>query len=331
MPSCESPTISCQSITIDVCGFELPNLSAVPLGDFCKKYATYTYYYNTALEQIDLPLGGGVELDYLNEEEYTVVDAVTYVGLSCGYRNEGTTSLLTENTHQYNGGTDIINTSRVFSSYGDYDSPCDGTETYTDNVDPGNNYVDDWDVCSVTPVDASNAFSYAAGVFTYNSTEVIDAYTTRNTTITHSYTDEITPSWLKTKIESLSFDDANGDECSSSIEFDGLSCNSPIGATLARYRVGLPTNYSPLSAPRSVYEVTWDEVFVPELSSNPPVLVNARSWVWDGNTSNNASPFYTIPLPLSAGQTQLANFMVVCWKSAKIGYKPTSFEPIIEI
>jgi hypothetical protein len=105
---------------------------------------------------------------------------------------------------------------------------------------------------------------------------------------------------------------------------------------LERYRFGVPDGYSTLEVPRSTWEMTWDEMFAsaawwawydggmegaaPDASL---ALVTARDWTWAGDMEEPWSDWYEISVPETPGETRVVNIMVICWRSTRLGYKPT--------
>lgn len=104
----------------------------------------------------------------------------------------------------------------------------------------------------------------------------------------------------------------------------------------SRYRFGVPSDYSTLELPRTTWEMTWDEVFAsaawwswydggmegaaPDASV---ALVAARDWTWAGDMESPWTDWYEIPIPETPGETRVVNVMVICWRSTRLGYKPT--------
>lgn len=156
-----------------------------------------------------------------------------------------------------------------------------------------------------------------------------------------------------------------GSESSSSIE---SWTQFGVGVTYARYRFGVPEGFSTPEAPRSTWEMRWDEVFFPEAydqwvmdaanhreavaaheaweaceAASPgqcgeepeippdpgpapaqPTVVANREWTWGGSMDAPWSPWFEIPLPEGRGQTRTVNILVKCYKSTRIGVKPTA-------
>jgi hypothetical protein len=116
-----------------------------------------------------------------------------------------------------------------------------------------------------------------------------------------------------------------------------LLCEKLVGATKARYRFGPPVDYT-----RSTWEMEWDLVFASTewwtwfdagaTGTEPtpgPSLVSHQSWVWDSEAE--WSDWYEIPLPTEPGETRVVNVLTTCWKSTRIGTKPTASGPEVAL
>jgi len=95
-----------------------------------------------------------------------------------------------------------------------------------------------------------------------------------------------------------------------------------------RYRFGIPTGYT-----RSTWEMQWDEGFFPKawldwdsggrIGPEPtrPSLLASRSWNYSGG--DGISEWFYPAVPADVGETRIVNVMVKCWKSTRLGVKPT--------
>ena len=141
-------------------------------------------------------------------------------------------------------------------------------------------------------------------------------------------------------VESLELpnEDCGGTECKTTLEKSPeptedpfTSDNLTLDATLARYRFGTPEGYD-----RSVWEMGLDEVTASQewwdwynagatgIEPAPgPSLVAHRSWTWDGMT--DWSDWYQISLPGDNGEARVANVLVICYNSTRIGVLPTAY------
>jgi len=150
-----------------------------------------------------------------------------------------------------------------------------------------------------------------------------------------------------------------GSACTSSYVVTGEPEGSGsiiLSATKARYRFGVPEDFSTTEAPRSTWEMQWDEVFfptgyddeiddpevtppdpLPEGWEHPriadpeapaPSLVASQEWVWGGSMESPWSPWLEIDVPTEDGETRPVNAMVKCYKSTRLGVKPTAIGEI---
>lgn len=148
----------------------------------------------------------------------------------------------------------------------------------------------------------------------------------------------------------------------------GPAAGADLVATHARYRFGVPEDFSTPEAPRSTWEMQWDEVFFPkeyddwawdvhyyreavaaheaweecealwpgqcgeepEIPPDPgpapvePTVVASRDWTWSGSMNEPWSPWFEIPMPEMEGELRTVNVMVKCYKSTRLGVKPTA-------
>ena len=116
-------------------------------------------------------------------------------------------------------------------------------------------------------------------------------------------------------------------------------------ATWARYRLGVPEFYSTEDEPRSYYEVWWDEVQASddwwdwfdggkegEEPAGGPVLVTSRTWSWGGDMGARWSEWFEMAPPtVSEHAIRVANVMVKCWKSQRLGVVPTAHGDLVEL
>jgi len=104
--------------------------------------------------------------------------------------------------------------------------------------------------------------------------------------------------------------------------------------------------------PRSTYACQWDEVFfpdgydatindpevtppvplpvgwthpqIPDPDASPPSLVQSREWTWGGSLNDPWSEWFEIGPPSEPGETRPVNLLVKCFKSTRLGVKPTA-------
>ena len=107
-----------------------------------------------------------------------------------------------------------------------------------------------------------------------------------------------------------------------------------IDITNARFRVGVPENYSTGPLPKTYYKVTWDTIAAKKTwwawhdggrdGSAPAggvVLVTPEEWIWGGTMGTPFSDWYDIPLEAAAvvTETRVANMRYTHFQSARFG------------
>jgi hypothetical protein len=159
--------------------------------------------------------------------------------------------------------------------------------------------------------------------------------------------------WMEATVakldEEMDFDavpvECMGDSCFSYEERDPKPTLPPWGdinitRQLARYRLGVPENYSTEENPRSFFQIQWDEVFFPkewddwaaggmegESPSVQPSIIAEREWTWGGSMEpedNQFSPWYNLEIQEAPGQVRPVNVLTLCWTSSRIGSVPSS-------
>lgn len=353
-PACGDPRKECQSITIDACGFTLPAPSglAIPAEDQCRLWRSYDGSYEYKSDYAYPPESSTAH----NYESFTFGMEVSYSGTSCATR-------ISESSRSFDSAAiraGYYNWEELYVCSGDWDTPCSGTHTYTDHLDSGNDISEDWVDCP-TSWEASftveGGYSYVSpGQFSYSWSHS-DSETTETIEAVLTYL-PFDVEYMKSIFDGLSFPgDANGSECSSSTEFDPDCPIQPVTMTKARYRLGVPAGFSTETFPRTTYEVQWDEIFFPDgwdrMIDDPdyeppaeepeggwppvpqipdpdrpnPSLVASKEWIWGGSMDgeDQFSEWYEIPIPDTAGETKLMNMLVICYRSSRVGQKPTAF------
>jgi hypothetical protein len=99
-----------------------------------------------------------------------------------------------------------------------------------------------------------------------------------------------------------------------------------------RYRYGIPSGFA-----GSVWEMEWDEVKASKswwawfddgatgIEPSPgPTLVAHRSWDWAGDTGAPWSSWFELMPPEYPGETRTANVLAICYRSTRLGVKPTA-------
>jgi hypothetical protein len=133
--------------------------------------------------------------------------------------------------------------------------------------------------------------------------------------------------------------DATTSGCVSSILGDGLDYAT---VTKARFRVGVPVNYSTTPLPKTVYGLTWQYIAakktwwnwhdggrVGTAPAGGVVLVTPDSWQWGGNMSTQFSDWFDIPLEAQAvaTETRVANMQYTHYLSTRFGSLPVLTGP----
>jgi len=322
-PSCEAPSVSCESISIDACGYSLPYNVSIATADLCKLYKTKS---DTEVRALHYNTDG---TNYSNDETNTEVSEM--FGLSCIERLVSRSHNLDESNAYTPEGDESpssdINVTQVSTT--DSNGVCTGTETYTDNIDSGNNYTNSFPYDVPLAFEPDGTWSYSAGVYTYSFPPgVYDSLIW-----TTAYSNLVTRTSLLTDLDSV-ISTITGpwpdDGCIAITHNTSLSgCDQIDSVTKSRYRYGVPANFSSLSATRSTWEMQWQEVFFPSLSSESPSLVANRSWIWDGNMDHAWSDWYVIDPPSSPGEVRRVNLLVKCYNSTRFGVKPTSHGEVV--
>jgi len=349
MPQCDAPRKECESISLSfACYFDVYLWTGtdpdIPTGDLCMRYGRI---HTSSVVEIHREDSDGYTYDEVEVTEQTIKNLPQEDGC---ISNRATVVAASYNRlkeiHDISPSQD-----RVWNDYYSFSETvaCDGEESFTDSLNPGSNYsnpltcYEDF-IDYRTLINNNSSWSYSSpGVFTRNyfidtSSPPMTPVDTYEYTITVSFLDPFDLTHITAKIGELSYpDDVNGEVCSSIISED-INCPGLISsATLARYRFGIPLGYS-----RSVWEMQWDEVFAPaswwewldggRVGTEPtpgPQLIASKSWTWSG--AGEWSDWYEIPLPTEPGETRVVNVMVKCYKSTRLGVKPTTHGESCEI
>jgi hypothetical protein len=153
---------------------------------------------------------------------------------------------------------------------------------------------------------------------------------------------------LNTDLPAVCDECYDGTDCKSSIDADpeptvAFDADIGVDAVLAGYRFGVPEDFSTTEAPRSTWEMQWDLVnaslewwewyddgMTGDEPTPGPTLVSSESWTWGGDMDEPWSEWFEIPIPES-GETRVVNVMTICWRSTRIGTKPTAWGDQVEI
>jgi hypothetical protein len=133
--------------------------------------------------------------------------------------------------------------------------------------------------------------------------------------------------------------------------------------TVGTYRVGVPDGFSTGDAPRSVYELRWEEIWFPTdweawlarktahdswAAADPetrgdepeaagpepakPSLLASREWIWSGADGERSEWFdLSRPPDAGAGEARVVNMLVTCYRCAATGVKPTAHGEFYEM
>ena len=333
---CDEPRKECESITTDACGYLLPDHEGLADEEKCllftKKNVSERVEYSFSDETTT------INSDELAQTTWQKWDD----GTTCDVRLFSTTYDETETNVVVIDGETTSDQSTVIHLQSGIGQPCNGSVTYTDGVDPENSYTDTLDSGCVS-IDFSPDGTYTYASHTYTQTSVVGDTTT---TISISYTDQVTAAILAEQLERKIALIEEGDpwpetECVSKVtetkildDEDNVICRQVDSAQKARYRFGVPAGFSTTEHPRSTYEAQWDVGFFPDGwdSGDPeapvPSIVESKSWIWGGNMEDLWSDWYEIPVPDGPGESRVVNLMVICYRSSRIGQKPTAFGEI---
>lgn len=321
-PQCPEPRKECQSIEIEACGNIMPQHGDVPQEKQCTRYRTKTEIEVRALHK------STEEEIYTNDETNTEVTEVKRVDGVCGpHYVSGSRSFAEMRKSPPTDPT--VHHLFIEDTAAGADGVFTGTYTYTDYLDADNNSSGPSNNGVPLDFNPSGDWTYV-GPATFK--KVLTPATYETVTLTVTYSDPVTVTILKAELEALIADLAEGDpwggsQCSSKYE----GCENPTNLTKARYRFAVPEDYSTEDVPRSTYELQWDEVFFPTDPEAPVVFVASKSWTWGGSMEDPWSQWFEIPLPEASGETRVVNLRVVCYRSSRIGQKPTAHGEVQEI
>lgn len=302
-PSCAIPRKECESISSS-CFYVLPELDGVRP---CSVYKTKTSVY-----RIDADWSDTTGHDRLQTYVHTYTTTYT-MGEACVKSYDATTVEYLKQVTWISGQKypETIYNNNSGEATG---VACHGSRTTTTEYepDPISTYTEG-PACNATELYVDAGFTKTGLVYTKVVNDLISGQTgTATTTFSITYSDE-------EDLASYSFPgDANGSSCTA-LRIVGLS-----GGTLrkSRYRFGVPVGYSTVDSPRTYYEAQWDEVFFP--TTGDPVLIASRSWLWGGSMESPWSSWFDLALPTECGEVRVVNLLIKCYKSARLGVKPTA-------
>jgi hypothetical protein len=250
------------------------------------------------------------------------------------------------------------------STYGEYNSEYDAEASdgalYTDGTitavfanctETGTysyNYLLQGGTCS---------YELDAPTVTYNPTNTCDPATRGSlTSITYTGTTAYTPTIFIA--EAVTNFNANKDFADPTCVQTGVNASQFSGVIIAqatfgdsvysldiinaRFRVGVPLNYSTGPLPKTYYKVTWDTIAAKKTwwnwhdggrtGTEPAggvLLVTLEEWIWGGTMATPFSDWYDIPLEAAAvaSETRVANMRYFHFQSARFGSLPVLTGP----
>ena len=101
-------------------------------------------------------------------------------------------------------------------------------------------------------------------------------------------------------------------------------------ATKAKFRIAPPVGFSTVELPRTTYEAQWDYVMFPA-NTDPPTIVGSASHIWDGDSDEPWSDYFEIPVPTVIGEVRRVNLIILSYRSARLGQKPTAHGEVYAI
>ncbi len=268
MTLCDPPRTECQSIDTDACGYSLPQVDGMPRTDFCLMFKTMT---STQSRSLNVSTSGvGVPTySYSNSETNITVTKISPDDGGCVDAVFSTSHdySLSESSTPYGSDDPTYDYSIHEVGTSGTSGVCSGTLTYTDNVDPGENYT--------APASCVNVATYPDSSWTYLGTGIYQrddsigsGYDSLTTTTVFS--DPVTgadlAAMLTSMIEALEpEEDWPGTACTSTVESSKTFtiqdppappaevdpefvpvevCSQVSSAVKARYKIGTPIGWA---------------------------------------------------------------------------------------
>jgi hypothetical protein len=257
-PSCEAPRKKCESMTISPCGFAFPSLDIIPESERCKRFAKLQINYSYVDDVSGYEDGSGSIQNYNRSEYYTCTKEPTYDGTDCSFEITATTlSESSSNVISYEGEETTNETSSTVSSSSST-SACSGTSTFTDAINPENNYTEEYNVCPCIEITHNEDSTFSESTVTLFEFINVNEYETITINGASIYSELIDEAYVKEKLDELVWDEVEtkGTECQSkitNIDFypDPPEDPAPEGpiepictrissGTKARYKMGIP-------------------------------------------------------------------------------------------
>lgn len=352
MPTCPTPELECQSISITACGFPLPSHEDVPVEDSCKLWFKKTVTFTETQSGAFTTTIGGQPASGTQTRvdiQTTIREAKRVDGECEETVTQSSYSQEIEYEVTIDGETDPFAHYTVSQSTSGDGISCPGTYSYTDILDSANNDSYAINFCPVIDFSIDNTWSYTSyGVFTKSTT---DASTDPDTETTINITFEaVSADSVKAELDELSFpDDATGELCYSATEGDPDCEGAITGGTKTRYRWVIPDTFE-----GSYFKVTWDILeepdgwdatiddpdYEPPVPNDPPEPIpqvpdpdapdrsfvsQDNTWEWAGPGTSDPdswkSSWYEIDPPTVPGTRRVVNTRFECYRSP-YGNKP---------
>lgn len=358
MPSCPVPGKECQSLTVPVCGYSLPEHEDVEANP-CLRYTTKTT--TTAYSQSITSTSGTVvttdNVTYNATATARNIPSIVDSAISCFEMFSQNLTFTSE--YRVTDDGDLVER-QDYTRTDTSPEPSDllllpgSTAIYSTYTELGvTEYPPDPPVSTPGSGDGVATF-YSEG---YNGISIDNSWTytapgtfTKTVTITGGGTTETT-TW--TVVFSGDIEDVIGDMAwADYTDYLGTLCNAVRDCTeitKVRYRWVVPESHS-----GSYFLITWDVVFFPEGhdatindpdatppdplpegvteeewwadhqvpdpdAPNPSVIEDDKTWEWTGGT--RTSSWYEIAAPSSQGETRIVNVRFICYRSP-YGQKP---------
>lgn len=329
LPECDPPRKECESVAL--CGYALPDIEGIT------DLQRVTRYRSIEVEKVKSYASGTYSFrdgSYKPEVEGTFDstercsrDATTVSG-SCDEEEVSTYYNGVNDYKEYGYDGTLIGEAVTTQHSESGPGACAGTEQVVGTGIFGSSGPSTWNVCSCVAVSAmpggTTDFTLSGTVLTRTASLGVDSMP--DWFWTDDYTQTITfSSPINADLEALAFDDADaihGTACSPFVTYGGGAVDAIGTIGKARYRFGVPAGYSTAEVPRSYYEAQWDEVFFP--TTGDPVLIASQSWLWGGDMGAPWSDWFELPLLTAPGEIRVVNLLIKCYKSARLGVKPTS-------
>lgn len=321
--ACAEPRKQCEQVAN--CGFDIGSPVGSNIAQRLKRYKiqTDTIGFNWS-EYIEADYDPVIYQDRTHTESTTVVFEKVSVGGVCTIRPVSGVSNITTTEHNTGSGGSFYDNVTTWDWTAGPSGVISGTylstTTNSDGVNPPVVTTDTSVISGTMARDGTYSNWSAAATFT--RTELI-------------YSSGVNPYKTFTTILSL-INDPVFPYPPTMTECESLN-SIAAGGIHAKYRFGVPVDFSTVELPRSTWEMQWDEVTASAdwwawfdggmTGTEPtpgPTLAASKSWTWGGDMESPWSDWHALPIPEIEGETRTANVMVRCYNSARLGSKPTA-------